>query len=57
MAERDAVAEAVLARGAAKLPVEPDVLAFGVGVKVGRLHVDADRRGGRSSLHTCPIVR
>lgn len=33
VAESDAVAEAVLARGAAKLPVQPDVLAFGVGVK------------------------
>lgn len=56
VAERDPIAEAVLARGAAKLSVQPDVLAFGMRVKAGRLHTDADRRSGRSSLHTCPIV-
>lgn len=56
VAESDAITEAVLARGTAKLPVQPDVLAFGVGVKAGRLHIDADRSGRRSSLHTCPVV-
>ncbi len=57
VAESDAVTEAVLARGTAKLPIQPDVLAFGMGVKAGRLHADADRRSGRSPLHTCPVVR
>lgn len=57
VAESDAVTEAVLACGAAKLPIQPDVLAFGMGVKAGRLHIDADRRSRRSPLHTCPVVR
>lgn len=35
VAESDTITEAVLARGAAKLPVEPNVFAFGVGVKAG----------------------
>lgn len=55
--ESDAITEAVLACGAAKLPIQPDVLALGVGVKAGGLHADADRSSGRSPLHTCPIVR
>lgn len=57
VAESDAITEAVLAGGTAQLPIQPDVLSFGVGVKAGWLHTDTDRRGGRSSLHTCPIVR
>lgn len=56
VAERDAVAEAVLASCAAKLPVQPDVLPFGVRVEAGRLHADADRRSRRSSLNTCTAV-
>lgn len=56
VAEGDAVAEAVLARGAPQLPVQPNVLAFGVGVEARRLHADADRRSRRPPLHTCPIV-
>lgn len=35
MAERDAITEAVLASGSAKLPIQPDILAFGMGVKAG----------------------
>lgn len=43
MAEGDAVAEAVLARGTPELPIESYVLAFGVGVEARWVHVDADR--------------
>lgn len=43
VAEGDAVAEAVLARRTPELPIEPDVLAFGVGVEARWVHVDADR--------------
>lgn len=57
VAEGDAVTEAVLARRTPKLPVEPDVLAFGVGVEVRWLHIDADRKGRGSPLDTCPVVR
>lgn len=54
--EGDAITEAVLACGTAKLPIKPDILAFGVGVKTGGVHIDIDRRYRRSSLHACPIV-
>lgn len=57
VAEGDAVAEAVLARRTPKLPVHPDVLAFGVGVEAKWLHIDADRKGRGSPLDTCPVVR
>lgn len=57
VAEGDAVTEAVLARRTPKLPVEPDVLAFGVGVEARWVHIDADRKGRGSSLDTCPIIR
>lgn len=57
VAESDAITEAVLACGTAKLPIKPDILAFGMGVKAGGVHIDADRRGRRPSLHTCPVVR
>lgn len=56
MAKSDAVTEAVLACGAAKLPIQPDVLAFGVGVEAGEIHVDVDRRGRGPSLHSGPVV-
>lgn len=52
MAESDAIAEAVLASGAAKLPIEPDVLAFGTRVKAKGLQVGTDRKSRRSSLYT-----
>lgn len=35
VAESDAITEAVLAGGTAQLPIQPDVLSFGVGVKAG----------------------
>lgn len=57
MAERDAITEAVLASGSAKLPIQPDILAFGMGVKAGWLHIDTNWRSRRPPLHTCPIVR
>lgn len=52
VAERDAIAEAVLASRSSKLPIQPDVLPPGMRVKAQRLQVDVGRRGGRSSLHT-----
>lgn len=57
VAECDAVTEAVFASGSAKLPIQPDILAFGVGVKAGRLHIDTNRMSRRPPLHSCPIVR
>lgn len=57
VAEGDAVTEAVLAHRTPKLPVEPDVLAFGVGVEARWVHIDADRKGRGSSLDTHPIIR
>ena len=56
VAERDAVTEAVLASGTPKLSVQPDVLAFGVWVKAGRLQTDVDWGSRCPPLHTCPIV-
>lgn len=56
VAECDAVTEAVLARGTPKLPVEPDVLAFDVGVEARWVHIDADRKGRGSSLDSRPII-
>lgn len=56
VAKCDAVTEAVLACGTAKLPIQPDVLAFGVGVEAGGVHIDIDRRGRGPSLHAGPIV-
>lgn len=56
VAKRDAVTEAVLACGAAKLPIQPDVLALGVGVEAGGVHVDVDRRGRGPSLRAGPVV-
>lgn len=35
VAESDAITEAVLSCGTAKLPIKPDILAFGMGVKAG----------------------
>lgn len=57
VAEGDAVTEAVFARRTPKLPVEPNVLALGVGVEARWVHVDADRKGRGPPLHTCPIIR
>lgn len=57
MAESDAIAEAVLAGGAAKLPIQPDVLSFGMRVKAKGLQVYTNRKSGRSSLHASRIVR
>lgn len=56
VAEGDAITEAVLARGAAKLPVQPDVLALDMRVEAGRLQADAERRSRRSPLHPCPVA-
>lgn len=57
VAEGDAVTEAVLAGRTPKLPVQPDVLAFGVGVEARWVHIDADRKGRGSSLDSRPIIR
>lgn len=57
VAEGDAVTEAVFARGASELPVEPDVLAFGVGVEASWVRIDAGRKGRGSSLDSSPVIR
>lgn len=57
MAERDAVAEAVLARGPAELPVQPDVLALGVRMEAGRVHAVVEWRRRRGPpVHAAAIV-
>lgn len=45
MAERDAIAEAVLASRSPKLPVQPDVLPPGMWVKAQRLQIDVHGGG------------
>lgn len=57
VAEGDAVTEAVLARRTPKLPVKPNVLAFGVGVEAWRVHIDADRKGRGPSVDPRAIIR
>lgn len=57
VAKGDAVTEAVLACRTPKLPVEPNVLAFGVGVEARWVHIDVDRKGRGPSLDNRPIIR
>lgn len=58
VAERDAVAEAVLARGPAKLPIQPDVLPLGVRMEAGRVHASIEHRHRRRGppVHGATIV-
>lgn len=58
MAERDAITEAVLARGPAKLAIQPDVLPLGLGMEAGRVHTSVEHCHSRRGppVHGATIV-